>query len=150
MNKLFFFFLSILLFVFVSCGSNSNKENTNNGETNDNEVVNEENNVSDFAITSKENFLQYVLDEQGMPKTFENQYMSYLFFRADGTMAGGGASGESSMWEGNWDFNGGKLLIQITMQPTEGQTISGDITVEMFPDNGSIILNGEEYYPSQY
>jgi len=73
-----------------------------------------------------------------------------MFFRKDGTMAGGGPGGEETMWEAKWEFSGNMMNVTVTMPPSEsGKALSGSVKVEMFPDDGALILNGTDYFPAK-
>jgi len=152
MRKIFLFLTASLFVFMVSCGGNSNK-NTEK-ESNDVENVNksdEETSVKGFkALADVQDFLIYVVDGQGMPNTFESEMQDYLFFRADGSMAGGGPEGESSMWEATWRFEGQSLIIDITMKGDIEPPVSGKVDFKVNSENGGIMLNGTEYYISAY
>jgi len=80
-----------------------------------------------------------------------NANNEYIFFRSDGTVAGGGNGGEPSLWEGQWTFkNGaiGQLNVSITMEPSIGKTLSGTYKVHIFPDDAVLSLNCVDYIMS--
>ncbi|MCP4439598.1 MAG: hypothetical protein GY810_11705 [Aureispira sp.] len=153
-NKILTSTFLVLSIFMISCGGDSTEEATNettsNTEVTTPEVPETEktNQSCGFAVETKENFLSYVGSS-----TFESEEGNYLFFRADGTMAGGGNAGEGSMWEANWDFEAGtptgKIVFTITMEPGEGSPLSGAHNVEIFPDDGALIFNCVDYIKVQ-
>jgi len=176
--KLSIILISFAMFLF-SCGggtdannnegetTNNNEENnevvegdvTNNVETTNvenNEVVNEPTQEScGFPIETVEDFLYYVAPD-GLPATFESSNGLYIFFRADGTMAGGGPTGEESMWEANWEFQPssptGMIVLNITMEATNTayQFGNGGYNVEYFPDDNALVINCVDFIKQAY
>ena len=165
MKNKFLMSLLILSSVFMfSCGGGESEETTDDVST---EMVADESGVEEmattdnaneaqscgFAIESKEDFLSYVLNGD-MPKTFETKDGEYLFFRADGSMGGGGMDGEPTLWEADWMFQPGtptgQIVFTITTEPTTGTALSGAYNVEMFPDDGALILNCVDYLLTEY
>jgi len=158
MKKVLTILLIIPVFFFFSCGASSSDQATE--ETTEEAIEGEiaddvEAKIVDcgFPIASKTDFINYVLSD-GMPKTFQAENGDYLFFRADGTMAGGGNDGEGSMWEANWSFSAGdptgQITFTVTMEAGTGsKALSGAYNVEMFPDDGALILNCVDYFQTQ-
>lgn len=98
-----------------------------------------------FAIQARDDFLSYVTNGD-LPATYESTNGNYLFFRSDGTVAGGGYSGEPSLWEADWTFAPGdptgKLEISLTTPPSTTEWhLNGTYHVEIFPDDAALILN---------
>ncbi len=159
MKKLFFTLLIFSCFViFTSCG-NSNSDETKNEKTttqekdNSNTTSNKKESCG-FPIETEKDFLNYVIID-GSPKTFESAEGEYIFFTADGTMGGGGASGEGSMWEADWKFKSGsptgQIIFTVTMEGnSEAKELKGAYNVEIFPDDGALILNCVDYYEVRY
>lgn len=105
-----------------------------------------------FAFETKDDFVNYVTPS-GNPRTFVAENGEAIFFRADGSIGGSGDAGEESMWEGSWVFQNGTasvISIAITMQPSNGSPLSGSYKVEMFPDEGALILNCVDYFEVIY
>lgn len=164
-------FISLAMFIF-SCGSSTN-ENEDKETTADVEVIDdvEAENTEDyttsdvnqpkgepygcgFAIENVDAFLSYVTPD-GMPYTFESEAGQYIFFREDGSVAGGGPDGEPMMWEGTWSFvpesPTGMINIQITMQASDPSfQLSGAYYVEYFPDDAALIFNCVDFYKTDY
>lgn len=182
-NKLNIIFISLALFLFAcgGCSSNSQKAKAvivqadndkviindyDNTETegnekdtiNNNEIENdyeiENDDACGFPIKTRESFVNYVAQED-MPATFESNEGVYLFFRKDGTMAGGGPKGEETMWEANWSFQPatptGIIVFEITMEANDkSYQMEGSYNVEIFPDDGAIIFNCIDFYTEAY
>ncbi len=160
MKKRILTFLFIIpAFLLFSCGGTSTEEATEeaNDQAFEGEIADDNSGEKivdcGFPIATKEDFINYVAPE-GNPKTFQAENGDYFFFRADGTMAGGGNNGEGSMWEANWTFQTGELTGQIvftvTMEPNEGNRfLKSAYNVEMFPDDGALILNCVDYFQTQ-
>ncbi len=164
MNKLFLTLMFMTTLFLFSCGGSSDTDESatdslavseNIDQPTDEEQTTENKKIQDcgFPIESRENFLSYVAPE-GKPKTFQSDKGDYMFFRADGTMAGGGNDGEGSMWEAKWEFKKGEITGQIiftvTMEPGIGKALSGEYNVEMFPDDGALILNCVDYFETKF
>ncbi len=167
-TKLTLIFISILAMFLFACGGSSDTNHDEDETTNNSEVVNEKETTNTeielnelttqescgFAIESKEDFLYYVVSE-GVPATFENSDGIYIFFREDGTMAGGGPTGEGSMWEANWTFTPGALTGTITFEITMGASdgsyqMGGAYNVEYFPDDSALIFNCVDFIKQDY
>lgn len=107
-----------------------------------------------FPVNTREHFISYVMNGD-MPATFESTNGNYLFFRSDGTMAGGGQGGESSLWEANWQFTSGEPTGQIHLTATTppevgGWYLDGAYNLEIFPDEGSLILNCVDFFRTDF
>lgn len=164
-------FITIFAIFLYSCG---NSDNSNDQSSDDNSVVVGDDYVDDandyasdnytqpsddqqgcgFAIETVDDFIYYAIPE-GMPKTFESDAGIYLFFREDGTMAGGGPGGEETMWEGNWYFESasptGMIVFSVTMPASDNSyQMEGAYYVEFFPDDGALIFNCEDFYITNY
>lgn len=170
-SKISIIFLSFAMMFLFACGGGTTNENsdenshdqevsentTSNEMETTNEVAQPENENKSgcgFEIASVEDFLYYVAPE-GIPATFESESGDYLFFREDGTMAGGNANGESSMWEANWEFvpatPTGKIKFTVTMQPSDdSHFLSGQYHVEYFPDDAALIFDCVDYFKQDY
>jgi len=150
MKQKSFFLVLLLSFFLFSCGGGGS-ESDEADSTATQEVVSEElpdemleSQPCGFPIESKENFLSYtVIDDT--PKTFTSNDGVYIFFRPDGTMAGGSGD-ESTVWEAKWEYKNNQIIITVTAQPSQGKALSGAYNVEMFPDDGALILNCVDYY----
>jgi len=134
-----------LLFIQACGGSSGNSENTGDSTQIVTSNTSEEES-DDFKLVDKESFLAYVVDDAGMPRTFESAAQNYLFFRKDGSVAGGGADGEGSMWEGTWTYEGKNLVIKINPGFEEnGKLFAGSHRIGYFPDDNALIINGVDY-----
>ncbi len=140
--------------LIASCGSSESESADTAAVT---EVLTEVKEVTDaaaddgFMLKTKEAFLDYIYQGAEDVKTYENADGQYLFFRKDGTMAGGRPGGEETMWEATWKYNGNVMNVAITMAPGSGTpAVSGDVKVEMFPDEGILILNGKDYKVAKF
>jgi len=131
--------------------TSSDSENLGNSDSEESVATTQD---CGFPIASRSDFLNYVCPE-GKPKTYQTDSGDYLFFRTDGTMAGGGNDGEGSMWEAKWTFQqngaGGQIVFVVTMEPgVAGTPLKGTHKVEMFPDDGVLILNCVDYYVTEW
>ncbi|MBN2894222.1 MAG: hypothetical protein JXL97_20290 [Bacteroidales bacterium] len=157
----FFAFISFAMLLFA-CGGSSDSSNNEDETTDDKNVTTVDNESNDvtyqescgFPIESVEDFLYYTVPD-GMPSTFESNDGIYVFFREDGTMAGGGPTGEESMWEADWSFQPGNptgvIVIDITMQATDRTyEMGGAYNVEFFPDDAALIFNCVDFIRQDY
>jgi len=159
-------FFAFVLFACISWGcqdstnqankadEGSSSENTTEAQNTEKDVMkvsppeNPEPTQDDFAIMSKDDFVARVIDHKGNPLTWEAQNQDYIFFRADGSMAGGGVDGEGSMWEGTWIFENGQLTVTSDSELAKNQV--GTYRVRYYPDDGALEVKGVEYTVAKF
>jgi len=148
-NRIIISLFAIAMILIQACGGSSNSSTEKKGDstlTKTNDVKTAESDNDDFKLTNKEDFLNYVVAGDGTPKTFQSKANNYLFFRKDGTTAGGGNGGEGSMWEGTWVFEGKNLVIKINKGfEDNGKLFAGSHKIGYFPDDNALIIDGVDY-----
>lgn len=91
---------------FVSCGGGSS-------EAENQDTAAEAVKTTDEVSPPSGPDVSLFVNVQGTPHTWVAQNGDYIFFREDGTLAGGGADGEESMYEGEWKVQDGVFLWNI-------------------------------------
>jgi len=131
-------FISLFFVLFiVSCGGSSTEQKEES--TTETEEVNDDSNVEGDQLAQFEE-VKIMLTASDIP-TWDNGNQ-YFFFRADGTMGGGDASGEGSLYDGNWKLENGGFFWKKTGENWK--------SVKIETDGVDIFVDGVKYKKATY
>ncbi len=136
MKRIFFFALITLTILGTSCSSSEN-----NGRTDNKDSTKTDNTVEVKENVSQAQQIKNVITASDMP-TWDNGN-DYFFFRADGTMGGGDASGKPSLYEGKWKMENDKFFWK---KDTDKDWKQIDIKIEA----NDLLINGVRFKKITY
>lgn len=142
MKRLFVSILSLLLvFGLWSCANDAATDESQSDSTSveaDAPEADAEAATADAPADLTANFT----DDNDEPYTWEDGEGNYMFFRSDGSFAGGGPGGEESMYEGQWKMEDGKFMLN-QGEGWQEKSLS-------FEAEDKMILDGATYNRSAY
>jgi len=128
--------LSVIIAIFIiSCGGNTSQSQTEN--TDSEEQYGEPEGDQQAQIEE----VKAMLTASDIPTWDDGN--NYFFFRADGTMGGGDASGEPSMYEGKWKLEN----YQFYWKKDSEQNWT-EVSIET--DGVDILVDGVRYKKASY